>query len=110
MSWDTSTRREALPANWPELRDRADERNPQRICHWCGKPGGSDLDHKNGDRSDNSDDNLDWIHGLRAVERQRAAGVARPRNCHGEKSSQEGHQARAARREKRPAEVHPALR
>lgn len=109
MTWQQKSRRRSeLPADWPAMRDAADERNPNRICHWCGQPGGSDLDHKL-DPNDHSPENLDWIHGLRSFGRQRALGL-RPRNCHGEKSSGEGHRARAARRERRPPDVHPALR
>lgn len=100
--WDGSTRRSRLPANWAQLRADASRRNPMHICHWCGLPGGDELDHKRpGD--DHSLDNLDWIHGRRAV----ARGVS-ARNCHGEKSAGEGAAARP--REKRPPEIHPALR
>lgn len=94
-----------MPADWPELRAEADLRNPARICHWCGKPGGSDLDHKAaGD--DHRPENLDWIHGLRSLPMQRQLGITPIRNCHGEKSGQEG--AAAKPRERRSPEVHPA--
>jgi len=100
--WEGSTRRDRLPANWPALRAEALRRNPRKVCHWCGLPGGDELDHKvPGD--DHRQDNLDWIHGHRSV----AAGVS-VRNCHGEKSGAEGAAARP--REKRPPEIHPALR
>lgn len=98
--WEGSTRKQRLPADWRARRAEADRRNPRRICHWCGLPGGDDLDHKKpGD--DHSPDNLDWIHGARSV----AEGVSQ-RNCHQEKSSQEGHAARI--RVSRPPEQHPA--
>jgi hypothetical protein len=101
-AWRGSTRRQRLPANWDELKARALERNPAKVCHWCGRPGGGDLDHiVAGD--DHRLENLDWIHGRRQFE----AGVSE-RNCHGEKSGAEGAAARP--RLHRPAEVHPALR
>lgn len=100
--WIGSTRRARLPANWDELRADADLRNPQHICHWCGDPGGSDLDHiQRGD--DHSPENLDWIHNRRDYEQGRSK-----RNCHGQKTGQEG--AAARQRLNRPADVHPALR
>lgn len=105
-AWAGSTRRSRLPANWAELRAAADLRNPRRVCHWCGRPGGSDLDHKKaGD--DHRPENLDWIHGLRSLPLQRQLGLT-PRNCHAEKSGQEGAAARP--RENRQPEVHPALK
>ena len=102
-AWEGSTRRERLPANWDQLRAQAHERNPEHICHWCGAPGGSDLDHKQrGD--DHRPENLDWIHNRRDYE----AGRSR-KNCHGQKTGVEAAAAARARRP-RPDEVHPALR
>lgn len=99
--WQGSTRRERLPDNWDELRAEAHRRNPKHICHWCGRPDGEELDHKQrGD--DHRQDNLDWIHGRRSVE----AGVSQ-RNCHGEKTGAEGAAARP--RLHRPREKHPGL-
>ena len=94
VAWAGSTRRERLPANWPELRRLARERNPRRICHLCGEPGGDFLDHKiPGD--DHRLENLDWAH-------DRA-----PPHCHRSKSGREG---RAARKSvHRPVEPHPGL-
>lgn len=101
-AWRNSDRRSRLPSNWPQLRAAALERNPERVCHWCGLPGGGDLDHKVA--GDNHDlDNLDWIHGRR----QHEQGVSK-RNCHGEKTGAEGAAARPRRH--RPPEVHPAFR
>lgn len=101
-AWRNSDRRSRLPENWPKLRAQALKRNPEQICHWCGLPGGRDLDHKvPGD--DHSLDNLDWIHGRRQYE----AGVS-AKNCHGEKSGAEGAAARP--RLHRPPDVHPAFR
>lgn len=90
-AWAGSTRRTRLPADWPQRRADAARRNPQRICHWCGRPGGTELDHiVPGD--DHSPTNLDWIH-------------ARP--CHAVKSAREGAAARP--RLHRPPEDHPAF-
>src|SRR5215218_9363283 len=41
-----STRRDRLPDNWAELRAEAKRLNPTQICHVCGLPGGTTLDHK----------------------------------------------------------------
>lgn len=100
--WAGSNRRARLPSDWQAKRTEGTRRNPRHICHWCGLPGGDEFDHKNpGD--DHSQDNLDWIHGRRAVER----GIS-TRNCHGEKSALEGAAAKPS--EKRPTEIHPGLR
>lgn len=101
--WQGSTRRSRLPDDWESrCKPEARRRNPQQICHWCQLPGGDELDHLiAGD--DHSPDNLDWIHGWRAVK----SGVSK-RNCHGEKSGAEGAAARP--REKRPRETHPSLK
>lgn len=105
IAWEGSDRKERLPDDWDAKRAAADERNPQRICHWCGRPGGSDLDHIiPGD--DHSQDNLDWIHGRNSLDRQRALGFT-PRDCHQEKTSREAAAARP--RLHRPPEAHPAL-
>jgi hypothetical protein len=105
-----------LPANWAALRAEADRLNPRRICHWCGEPGGSDLDHKeHGDRvcllnpaehGPRCQCNLDWIHSRADYEARRSK-----KNCHGQKTGREGALARRARRTLvRPDDVHPALR
>lgn len=102
QAWEGSTRKGRLPVDWPALRAAALRRNPGRVCHWCGLPGGHDLDHKQaGD--DHSLDNLDWIHGRNDVLAGRSL-----RNCHGEKSGAEGAAARP--RLYRPDDPHPALR
>ncbi|GES27927.1 HNH endonuclease [Streptomyces angustmyceticus] len=96
--WQGSSRWRRLPANWrSELRPAAHARNPEHICHLCGRPGGDYLDHKNpGD--DHSLDNLDWAH-------DRV-----PPHCHRYKSSAEGHAAkRKMPGRKRPPEQHPGL-
>lgn len=101
-AWEGSTRRDRLPDNWDELHEEAHLRNPEHICHWCGLPGGEDLDHKKrGD--DHRIENLDWIHGRRSYQ----SGASK-RNCHGEKTGAEGAAARV--RLHRPPEGHPALR
>lgn len=100
--WEGSTRKDRLPPNWHVLRVEALRRNPSRVCHWCGLPGGNDLDHKiRGD--DHRQENLDWIHGRGDVLAGRSV-----RNCHGEKSGAEGAAARP--RLQRPDAEHPALR
>lgn len=105
-AWEGSTRKQRLPANWEtELRPEAHRRNPEHVCHWCGMPGGSDLDHKKaGD--DHSQDNLDWIHSRGDM----LAGRSQ-KNCHGEKSGREGAAALAAklRAQRRRPEPHPAF-
>lgn len=94
------------------LRQRAHNQNPEHVCHRCGLPGGSDLDHiRRGD--DVCQDpgghlpgcicNLGWIHNRRDYDLGRAR-----QNCHGQKTGAEGAAARP--RLNRPVEVHPALR
>lgn len=111
-AWEGSARRERLPADWPALRAQAHLLNPQHICHWCGEPGGSDLDHKRrGDEScqdprvhlPGCQCNLDWIHNRKDYDEGRSK-----QNCHGRKTGAEG--AAARRRLARPDPVHPALR
>jgi len=98
-NWGGSTRRERLPPDWPAKRMEADRRNPGRVCHWCKRPGGDELDHiVAGD--DHRQENLDWIHGRRAV----ASGVSE-RNCHAEKTRLEALSGRVS--EKRRREPHP---
>lgn len=93
--WKGSDRRRRLPSDWQERRAEAKRRNPQRICHWCGLPGGTDLDHKEpGDRHDQ--DNLDWIHSAWDVKAGRSE-----KNCHAQKTS-------ADRPSKHRVEKHPA--
>jgi hypothetical protein len=111
-AWEGSTRRERLPANWPQLREQADADNPEHICHWCGRPGGSDLDHvRRGDDVCQHPDrhspgcicNLGWIHNRQDYLEGRSA-----KNCHGQKTGAEGAAARQPLN--RPDDVHPALR
>lgn len=110
-AWQGTDRRSRLPSNWAELRAEADRLNPRRICHWCGEPAGSDLDHKQrgdhicqapGRHVRKCQCNLDWIHSRRDFD----AGVSR-RNCHGEKTGAEG---AAARPQYWKEPEHPALR
>jgi len=111
-AWAGSNRRDRLPVNWPQLREQAHQLNPEHTCHWCGRAGGSDLDHKNrgddlcqapGSHAPACQCNLDWIHNRADY----VAGRSR-KNCHGEKTGREGAAARA--RLSRPEEIHPALR
>lgn len=64
------------------------------VCHWCGKPGASVVDHIVNRRSGGSDDpeNLAPIH---------------PHPCHVEKTSQEATAARKRRTHREPP-THPA--
>lgn len=111
-AWEGSDRRSRLPSDWDELRAEAARLNPERVCHWCGAPGGSDLDHKQrGDRrcqqpgvhAPRCQCNLDWIHSRADY----VAGRAR-KNCHGQKTGREG--AAARQRLIPPDPPHPALR
>ncbi len=111
-AWDGSNRRDRLPGNWRQLREHAHELNPEHICHVCGAPGGSELDHKErgdhicqqpGVHAPGCQCNLDWIHGRGDY----VAGRSK-RNCHGAKTGREGAAGRAPLR--RPEPVHPALR
>lgn len=96
MAWEGSTRSERLPSNWrSELRPAVFARDGD-ICHVCGKPGSTDIDHKNpGD--DHSLENLGPIHKW---------------PCHARKSAREGGQAHAARQRLRyrPTPRHPGLK
>lgn len=88
MTWNTSTRRRRLPADWPTIRRRILQRDP--TCTDCHAGPATEVDHvTRGD--DHSDGNL--------------TGLCTP--CHGKKSSAEGHAARP--RLARPAEAHPGL-
>lgn len=90
MTWQTSTRRQRLPKDWPAIRRRILRRDAY-VCHVCGQPGADQVDHIiRGD--DHSDTNLAAIH---------------DNPCHRRKSSAEGHAARPRRR--RQADKHPGL-
>lgn len=95
--WQGSDRRKDLPKNWPALRAEAGRRNPDHICHSCHRPGGEALDHMDGNRFNNAQENLDWIHDWRSVK----AGISEV-NCHGEKTA-------ADRPTGMRVEKHPAL-
>lgn len=111
-AWQGSNRRERLPANWKtELKPRALAANPQQICHRCGRPGGTTLDHKRrGDliclnprvHEAKCQCNLDWIHDRQDKDAGRSAV-----NCHGIKTGREG--AAARQRINRDPERHPAF-
>ncbi len=97
--WAGSTRKERLPADWPQLRAEC-FRIWGDICHLCGQAGADEVDHVDqGD--DHSQANLRPVHGRRTLQR-----------CHVHKSSAEGGRAKAAKqgRRQRPAEPHPGLR
>ncbi|MGK5677490.1 hypothetical protein [Actinoplanes sp. URMC 104] len=114
-AWSNSNRKGRLPQNWNELRALGHQLNPEHICHVCGKPGGSDFDHKTaGDDSCQQPQvhvqpctcNLDWCHNRTDF----LAGRS-DKNCHGEKSAGEGARALAAKlkSQRRPPEQHPAF-
>lgn len=97
-AWKGSARRDGLPSWWPVTVRRIIKRDPTCRCKGCPKclwpfevpPAGchrasAEVDHL-GDNQNHSDSNL--------------AGKCRP--CHGLKSSQQGNEARAAK--KRPSE------
>jgi hypothetical protein len=88
-----------LPSDWPERRAEC-FRVYGDICHVCGEPGSTDVDHT-GDRDDHRIEVLRPIHGIRTAQR-----------CHVYKSSAEGGRAKADKqgRMKRPQERHPGLR
>lgn len=98
MAWEGSDRRKHLPSNWPALREQAHILNPRHLCHMCGRPGGEALDHKNGNRDDHRQENLDWVHDWRSVR----AGAS-PVNCHQIKTRHDRPSLW------RPKEQHPAL-
>jgi 5-methylcytosine-specific restriction protein A len=110
--WRYSNRRDRLPPNWKtELKPEALRLNPQQICHRCGKPGGTTLDHKRrGDQiclnpathPPRCQCNLDWIHD----KQDKDAGRSQV-NCHGIKTGREG--AASRQRINREPEKHPAL-
>lgn len=111
-AWEGSNRRGRLPDNWPELRARAHLLNPEHVCHWCGRPGGTDLDHKQrgdelcqarGVHAPDCQCNLDWIHSRRDYLVGRSG-----KNCHGQKTGAEGAAARQPMN--RPEQAHPSLR
>lgn len=89
-SWQSSTRRQRLPRDWPRIRARILTRD-RGICHACGQPGATEVDHLvAGD--DHQDANLAAIHTA----------------CHRSKSSAEGHAARGqGPTRRRPPEQHP---
>lgn len=104
--WRGSTRRQRLPADWPQRCAMAREVYGT-TCYLCHHEAASDTDHVNrGD--DHSVSNLRPICGTRC--QQCAAENRTP--CHAAKSSREGGQAaQAARpRRQRPAEPHPGMR
>jgi 5-methylcytosine-specific restriction endonuclease McrA len=95
MSWNTSSRRQELPANWAELR-RETLQDACGICEWpgCTSPA-NQVDHirRGNDHSSNNRQALCEKH-------------------HIAKSSREGHarQRELRARKKRPTERHPGQR
>lgn len=96
MAWEGSDRNARLPADWASRIVPHVMRTHDRRCHVCGGTGADAVDHiRPGD--DHSLANLAPIH------------QDTPPYCHRSKSSREGVEARAARRQARlrPAEPHP---
>jgi 5-methylcytosine-specific restriction protein A len=90
MSWETSNRRQRLPVDWQKRR-RHVLRRDRGVCHVCGLPGATGVDHVTpGD--DHSLGNLAAIHN---------------RPCHAQKSSREGRAAQPKQR--REPEPNPGL-
>lgn len=98
--WAGSNRRQSLPENWPEIRQRIlarDGRRCQAVLEstgWlCGQPG-NQVDHINRFGSQTDPNNLQTLCAWH----------------HARKSAAEGNQARAPRpTDKRPKKRHPGL-
>lgn len=95
--WASSDRRVRLPKEWHARRARV-LRDHGRICHLCGGPGATEVDHVvAGD--DDSPENLRPAH----------------KDCHARKSATEGGRAAGTQRRaradarKRTPEAHPGL-
>lgn len=91
--WDTSTRRQRLPAGWSALIVPRILARDQGICYLCGQPGADAVDHiVAGD--DHRDHNLAAVH---------------DNPCHRRKTADEGHAANRARlaQGRHPGERHP---
>lgn len=97
--WAGHNRRADLPPNWPQIRAEC-FRVYGDICHLCGEPGATDVDHL-GDRNDHRIEMLRPAHGKDT-----------PQRCHVYKSSAEGGRAKADKqgRRRRPPEPHPGLK
>lgn len=87
QAWAGSTRKKRLPPDWPTRRLIVLKKHGG-ICHLCGTPGADTIDHI----IPNDDHNLDNL----APVHDRT-----PPHCHRYKSSQEGHNTKAANRIKR---------
>lgn len=95
--WKGSTRRSRLPPDWASHTVPRILHRDHHLCYLCGHAGADTIDH-----IQPGDNHADW--NLAAVHDRN------PPHCHRYKSSAEGHTARWAVREKRPAERHPGLR
>jgi 5-methylcytosine-specific restriction enzyme A len=96
MPWNTSDRRNRLPAGWETRIVPHVMRTHGHVCHVCHRPGADAVDHiRPGD--DHRLENLAPIH------------QDVPPYCHRAKSAREGVDARTALRQARtrPAESHP---
>lgn len=93
MTWEGHPR--TSTAEWRALRKLVLRRDAG-ICHVCGKPGATDVDHviPFGEGGTDEPSNLAPIH---------------PRPCHQLKTQQEAARARWRHRTRRPDEPHPGL-
>lgn len=88
--WVGSDRKARLPSNWSRLRAETLARDP--VCVLCSVRPSTHCDHVKAKTDDHS----------------QLQGVCEP--CHLQKSSAEGHEAKAAKPGRaRPQEVHPGL-
>jgi 5-methylcytosine-specific restriction enzyme A len=95
MSWRASNRRQHLPPGWSHQTVPRILARDRGICHRCGQPGATEVDHINrGD--DHRDVNLGAIHHA----------------CHQHKTMLEAQAARRAQLAvlRHPGETHPGAR
>lgn len=89
--WAGSDRVRRLPSGWKQIRAQVLERDP--VCVLCGIRPSTHCDHIQAKTDDHT----------------QLQGVCEP--CHRQKSSAEGHEAKAARPgRRRPPEAHPGTR
>lgn len=91
MSWSDPDRNYGVPLS-RQVRKRV-LREHAGVCHWCGKPGGDEVDHVVNRRSGGSDD----LENLRPIHKY---------PCHNEKTQQEAQSARRKRSHREPPQ-HP---
>jgi 5-methylcytosine-specific restriction protein A len=95
--WAGSTRRQALPPDWPKRRRYVLHERDQGRCYLCGQPGATEVDHVKpiAEGGTSHLDNLAAVHPT----------------CHATKTAAEATRGKARRlRRAREAEQHPGLR